>query len=267
MPRIRRHMDLSTTTRAITLIQEGYSQRSVALQLGFSRRAIQNAWNRYQETGMLTRRQGSGRSRKTTAQEDRYVRLTARRERTVTARSLQTRLRQATGTRVSDQTIRNRLHEDQQFSRRRVVRIPLTGAHRANRQTFARQFLNWSVSDWGRVLFTDESKVKFFSDDRRIRVWRRECERFSDACVHESDRFGGPNVMVWGGISLTCRTELVILNQGTVTAQRYIEQVIRHHVIPFAQQAGPGFQLMHDNARAHTARATREVLDEARITV
>lgn len=267
MPRIRRHMDLQTTTRAITLIQEGHSQRSIALQLGFSRRAIQNAWNRFQETGSVTRRRGSGRIRATTSQEDRYIRLTARRERIVTARSLQNRLRQATGTRVSDQTIRNRLHEDQQFSRRRVVRIPLTSAHRANRLSFARQYQQWDMSDWSTVLFTDESKVKFFSDDRRIRVWRREGERFSDACIHESDRFGGPNVMVWGGISLSGRTELVILNEGTVTAQRYIEQVIRPYVVPFAQRIGAEFKLMHDNARAHIARATREALDEAGIQV
>jgi hypothetical protein len=147
------------------------------------------------------------------------------------------------------------------------VRVPLTSAHRANRQAFARQHLEWNISDWSTVLFTDESKVKFFSDDRRTRVWRREGERFSDACIHESDRFGGPNVMVWGGISLSGRTELVILNQGTVIAQRYIEEVIRPHVVPFAERIGTRFKLMHDNARAHTARATRTVLEEAEIQV
>lgn len=195
------------------------------------------------------------------------MRLTARRERCITARSLQNRLRQATGTSVSDQTIRNRLHEDQQFSRRRVVRVPLTSAHRANRLMFARQHLAWDMRDWSTVLFTDECKVKFFSDDRRIRVWRREGERFSDACIHESDRFGGPNVMVWGGISVSGRTELVILNEGTITAQRYIEEVIGPHVVPYAQRIGARFHLMHDNARAHTARTTREAIEEAGIQV
>lgn len=152
MPRIRRHLDNASATRAVTMIEAGQSQRAVALQLGYSRRAIQNLWNRYQETGSVSRRRGSGRIRATTAQEDRYVRLTARRDRTVTARALQNRVRQTTGTIVSDQTIRNRLHEDQQRSRRPVTRTKLTGTHRANRLRFARQHLEWGMGEWRKVL-------------------------------------------------------------------------------------------------------------------
>lgn len=73
--------------------------------------------------------------------------------------------------------------------------------------------------------------------------------------------------MVWGGISLTGKTELVILSGGTVTAQRYVDEVIRPHVVPFAQRMGPGFMLMQDNARAHTARVTRDALQDAQISV
>lgn len=102
MPGSRRHIDLETAARAVSLLQEGQSQRYVAMHIGVSRRAIRNVWERYQETGSVARRPGTGRARATTAQEDRYLRLTARRERTVTARTLQILLRQSTGMRVSD---------------------------------------------------------------------------------------------------------------------------------------------------------------------
>lgn len=267
MPRSRHHLDHGSAVRAATMMEAGHSQRSVASQIGCSRTAIQNLWNRYQETGSVSRRRGSGRVRATTAQEDRYVRLCARRDRNVTARVLQNQLRRATGTIISDQTIRNRLHEDEQHSRRPVLRTKLTGRHRANRLRFARQHAEWGTEEWCKVLFTDECKVKFFSDDKRVRVWRRKGERFSDPCIHERDRYGGPNVMVWGGISLRGKTDLVFLNEGTVTSLSYIERIVRPYVIPFAQQAVDGFILIQDNARPHTARATLSVLEEANIQV
>lgn len=226
----------------------------MARRLGVSRPAIRNAWERFLETGSVTRRPGSGRVRATTVQEDRYIRLTARRERTIPARVLQNRLRQSTGTRIGDQTIRNRLHKDGQRSRFRVIRLKLTRAHRAARLRFAREHVKWTMDNWRNVLFTDESKVKFFCDDRRVRVWRREGERFSEPCICERDRFGGPNVMVWAGISLFGKTELVILEEGSITASRYVDRIIWLHVIPFSQRVGENFVFMQDNARPHTAR-------------
>lgn len=146
----------------------------------------------------------------------------------------------------------------------------MTAAHRAARLRFAREHIQWGMDNWHYwqwVLFSDECKIKFHSDNRLIRVWRREGERFSEPCIHETDRYGGPSVMVWGGINLTGRTELVIFRDSRVTSESYIEQVIEPQVIPFAHRLGPNFVLMDDNARPHVARATRLALQEANIEV
>lgn len=72
--------------------------------------------------------------------------------------------------------------------------------HRANCLAHARQHIDWGIRDWSTVLIT-ESKVIISCDDRGIKFWRRESEQLSDDYIRESNRFGGPNVTVCGGIS------------------------------------------------------------------
>ena len=71
--------------------------------------------------------------------------------------------------------------------------------------------------------------------DRRHRVWRRRGERYANCAVVEHDRYGGGSLIVWGGISVRSRTELLVLN-GTLTGQRYINEVLQPVVLPFVQQ-------------------------------
>ncbi len=62
-------------------------------------------------------------------------------------------------------------------------------------------------------------------------------------------------VGVLGGVSIDGRTDLHILDRGTVTAQRYRDEVLDPIVKPYAGAVGEGFfSLMHDNAGPHTAR-------------
>jgi hypothetical protein len=37
----------------------------------------------------------------------------------------------------------------------------LTRDHRRARREFAEQYVNWGLNEWGKVLFTDESKFCF----------------------------------------------------------------------------------------------------------
>jgi hypothetical protein len=50
-------------------------------------------------------------------------------------------------------------------------------------------------------------------------------------------------------------------------AQRYINQVLNPHVIPFAQQAGPNFNLQQDDDRPHTANVVTMHFRQNGITV
>ena len=49
-------------------------------------------------------------------------------------------------------------------------------------------------------MFTDKSRFTLKFADGRIRVWRRNNERYHASTVMQKDRFGGGSLMVWGGI-------------------------------------------------------------------
>ena len=75
-----------------------------------------------------------------------------------TARALQNDLQQATGVNVSDQTIRNRLHEGGLRARRPLVGPVLTAQHQRARLAFPIEHQNWQVRHWCPVVFTNESR-------------------------------------------------------------------------------------------------------------
>ena len=140
------------------------------------------------------------------------------------------------------------------------------------RLAWARDHVTWTQNDWAPVLFTDESRFCVDFTDRRARVWRMPNERFAPVCVAEHDRFGGGSVMVWAGISAQGKTDLHVIDNGTLTALRYVNEILDVYVRPYAGAVGENFILMgenfilvDDNARAHRARITDQYLEQATI--
>ncbi|GFV07215.1 transposable element Tc1 transposase, partial [Trichonephila clavipes] len=85
----------------------------------------------------------------------------------------------------SRETIRRRLTEVGLRSRRPLRRLPLTPHHRQCRLDFCRPRATWSVTDWRRVIFSDESRFSLNADDHRTRVWRRTGQRSDPAFIVE----------------------------------------------------------------------------------
>ncbi|GFV71486.1 transposable element Tcb1 transposase [Trichonephila clavipes] len=80
----------------------------------------------------------------------------------------------------SRETIRRRLTEVGLRSRRPLRRLPLIPHHRQCRLDFCRPRATWTVTDWRRVIFSDESRFSLSADDHRTRVWRRTGQRYVD---------------------------------------------------------------------------------------
>lgn len=267
MERESRNLTREECAQAVILVEEGWSYRRIGQRFGVSHTSVSRILQRYRETGEHSRRPGQGRNRATNAIQDRFLRLSALRQRFVTASCLQSQLLEVEGVRVSTETVRQRLREANLRPRIPARGPALTVDHRRARLNFARNHVGWLEADWERVLFTDESRFCLYNCDRRVRVYRRPNERYAQCNFMNTTLFGGGSVMVWGGISLTSRTDLVVLNNGNLNAERYILDILEQHVVPYAPYIGPDFLLMQDNARPHTAQVVQNYLTEVEINV
>lgn len=141
-----------------------------------------------------------------------------------------------------------------------MTRATLLPRHRANRLQWAQEHRRWTLRQWESVLWSDESSFLVERRDGRLRVFRRAGERFANNCIHQVGNRALGSVMIWGAISTNFRTACVRI-QGNLTAQRYIDQLLAPHLIPFLREH-PGFIFMQDNAPAHRAIVTRNFFDE-----
>ncbi|UYV77547.1 hypothetical protein LAZ67_15001466 [Cordylochernes scorpioides] len=158
---------------------------------------------------------------------------------------------------ISRQLVANGLH-----SCRPLRRLPLTPPNRRQRLEWCRARSTW-MTEWHRVVFSDESRFCLSSDSRRVRVWRRRGERSNPAAIVERPTVRQRGIMVWGAIAYDSRSPLLPI-QGTMTAQRYVDDVLRPVTLPYLQGV-PNALYQQDNARPHTARISQQALQDVQM--
>ncbi|GFX59293.1 transposable element Tcb2 transposase [Trichonephila clavipes] len=201
----RHHIDDFMRGRIIGKIEEARKITGVAREFDIAHSVVSRLWKSFKTTGMCSRRHGGGRVRSTTPAEDRYIVLSAKR----------------------------------------------------NRRTTAQQ----TEQDWACVLFSDESRFSLSSDCRRQLIWRESGTAYRPENIQEKDRYPTCSIMVWTGIMINGRTPLHVVTNGTMTGQRYFDEVLLPHVRLFRGAVGDKFVFMDDNATCHRTLAVQDCLD------
>ncbi len=120
---------------------------------------------------------------------------------------------------------------------------------------------NWTVAQWSKVLFSDESKFCVSFGNQGPRVWRKDGEACSSSCLKSSVKFP-QSVMIWGAMSSAGAGPLCFLKTN-VTAPVY-QDILEHFLLPSADRLFKDADLIfqQDLAPAHTAKSTKSWLNE-----
>ncbi|GFU11111.1 DDE_3 domain-containing protein [Trichonephila clavipes] len=218
--------------RIIGLREAVWSNRRIGRHLGRSDMVVARCWQQWITEGRVYRRGGSGRPRNTNDREDRAIRRVATSAPTTSLASIQRHLPPSRHPVPSRETIRRRLTE---------VGLRPTSAKTLTTDPDIIGSVDWifadlgqlgSVTDWRRVVFSDESRFSLSDDDHRTRVWRRTGQRSDPAFIVE---------------------------RHTAIFTRYVDDILTPIVLPMLSSR-PGAIYQQDNARPHTARLSQQCL-------
>ncbi|GFY05946.1 hormone receptor 4 [Trichonephila clavipes] len=236
----RHHIDDFMRGRIIGKIEEGRKITDIARKFDIAHSVVSRLWKSFKTTGMCSRRHGG-------------------------AQQVANQFLAASGKQISRKTVARRLRGGGLYARRPVVCVPLTRQHRTARLQWCREHHNWIEQDWACVLFSDESSFSLSSDCRRQLIWRESGTAYRPENIQEKDRYPTCSIMVWAGIMINGRTRLHVVANGTMTGQRYIDEVLLPHVRLFRGAVGDKFVFMDDNATCHRTLAVQDCLDSESI--
>jgi transposase len=167
---------------------------------------------------------------------------------------------------VSTQTVRNALKKHSFKAVTKKKKPLLTTVHRKKRLAFALKHKEWTVEDWKRVIWSDETKINRIGSDGKQWVWKQVGEGLIEREVQGTVKFGGGNIMVWGCMGWNGVGELAEV-EGRMDADQYVE-ILDNHLLPSLADSGIDEDehiFQQDNDPKHTSRKARNWMEENNI--
>ena len=124
---------------------------------------------------------------------------------------------------ISKTTVQRRLKELGINKHVAHMKPHLTPHHMAARLQWVLEHENWTVEQWGDVIWSDESSIQVGFDPCQMMVFRRPDEEFLPACLRPSFKSKRVSIMVWGCFRWNKLGPLIISGPDGIGSEEYIE--------------------------------------------
>lgn len=220
------------------------------------------------ERGTVEYKHGGGRKRSLDEGLMDHLALQLKRRKIVTTKDAILEAKDAGGVEVSASTMKRALRRI--GYKPKVVRrkATMTKEHKRRRLAFAKKHRHWTVEDWKRVIFTDESVMRYNGCNLREYALSKVGDSLDPNLVKETRKFGGGTIMVWGSIT-SKGPGMLVFTEGGIDSDLYC-QILEDDLVETYKKYGLDVNqaiFQQDNAGIHTAKLTRECIERLNLVV
>ena len=141
-----------------------------------------------------------------------------------------------------------------------------------NRLSWCITHKDWTVDDWKRVIWSDETKINRFNSDERTWAWIRSRESLKSHHVKMTVKHGGGSITLWSAITYAGVGWMCKIN-GNMDKELYkeiledeLERTIEYGSNKLGLERHQGI-FQHDNDPKHTSKIVKEYLQKQSYTV
>jgi DDE superfamily endonuclease len=133
---------------------------------------------------------------------------------------------------------------------------------------FALKYKEWTVEDWKRIIWSDETKINRFGSDGKQWVWKQKGEGLIEREIQRTVKFDGGNIMVWGCMGWNGVGQLAEV-EGRMNANQYVS-ILEDHLLPSMQESGIDKEdiiFQQDNHPKHKSHKAQKWMDDQGIVL
>ena len=246
----------------VGLYQSGTKCKEITAISGVALRTVQRIIKRWKDGGEATcSRTRCGRKSILDERDRRSLKRLVKKNRRKSTVEL-TALYNQGGKTISQRTMRRELQTAGLRSCVAKRKPHVSAINRRKRLQFAKQHATWTVQDWGKVMWSDESRFTLFQHDGRVRVRREPHEAMDPTCLVPTVHSSGGSVMIWGCFCSSGLGSAALCSNKMKSAQ-YLN-ILDDQVVPamdFYFPTGSGV-FQDDNAQIHRAKSVTSWFDE-----
>ena len=243
-----------------TLLEKKIPYREIQERTGVSIGSISRIRNSMQNA---PERDRGGRPSKLTSRNIRKICKVADASKTDNVTQIASVVKPQLGIDISNQTIRRALKQSGYKASLKKKKPLLTARQKKQRLDFARTHAEWTVEDWKRVIFSDETKVNRISSDGAQWCWSKAGRTDDSKTQKPTVKFGGGNIMVWG--CMTSQGPGYITQIEGIMDKNLYKEILKTELkdtLKYYKLKKDEIIFQHDNDPKHTSKLVKNWLND-----